>query len=331
MQRRNKTSEPNIQTVVSIAALSSEECVQKEGSEPRRVLSGIDLTIGRGQSWGITARTGFEIRLLLEVMGNIRPYGGGKCVLIERGMLRRKRVILPHVFYIGDTDMLYDNMNALEYLMFATENLRDDRLSMQEELFELLIGIGIGHISLSGIRWMTEEEKAVLALIAAAYSNCLLIVFNLPEAAFDDKLRGAVARVAERITQRGKTLVIGTKDCSLIQAACSHTAFITGGRILYQGTTEELRQTWDKVTVVVNDPDIASVRKRLEPVLANCTLAEKDGSLLIKAEGEAAPSRIFRQIAEAGVVPRSVQVNEKTVGNAYEELIQKSDLSEQLF
>lgn len=331
MQRRNKTSEPNIQTVVSMAALSSEECVQKEGSEPRRVLSGIDLTIGRGQSWGITARTGFEIRLLLEVMGNIRPYGGGKCVLIERGMLRRKRVILPHVFYIGDTDMLYDNMNALEYLMFATENLRDDRLSMQEELFDLLIGIGIGHISLSGIRWMTEEEKSVLALIAAAYSNCLLIVFNLPEASFDDKLRGAVARVAERITQRGKTLVIGTKDCSLIQAACSHTAFITGGRILYQGTTEELRQTWDKVAVVVNDPDIASVRKRLEPVLANCTLAEKDGSLLIKAEGEAAPSRIFRQIAETGVVPRSVQVNEKTVGNAYEELIQKSDLSEQLF
>ena len=53
-------------------------------------------------------------------MANIRPYDRGKCVLIERGMMRSKRVILRHVFYIGSSEMLYNNMNVLEFLMIST-------------------------------------------------------------------------------------------------------------------------------------------------------------------------------------------------------------------
>ncbi len=122
----------------------------------------------------------FEIKLLLEIMANIKPYHGGRCVLVERGMMRSKRIILEHVFYIGDSTMLYDNMNVLEFLMFATAKQKIKPACRQEQLFEFLIGIGLGHISLTPIKMLPGEEKAIIILLVAVYSESVMIVFNFP-------------------------------------------------------------------------------------------------------------------------------------------------------
>lgn len=318
--------------MVLMSALSSSECVLREGKEPVRVLREIDLSINEAESWGITARTAYEIRLLLEIIGNIRPYEGGKCVLVQRGMMRKKRVIQPHIFYIGNTDMLYDNMNTLEFLMFATAHVRKDRISMQEELFEFLIDIGLGELSLTGLRWLSSEEKALVALIAAAYSNSRIIIFNVPDAVFDERLRDAIGKTAELITRQGKALIIGTLDHALIQTACSHTAFIADGRLIYRGTAERLRMEFDTVALIIRDPDIGALKEHLANILTEYVLQEKDGVLLIKAVGEKGETQhIYRQIAKAGRMPQDIRIHEKNVHNAYEELVEQHDLPEQLF
>ncbi len=332
MEYRSRTHKKDIRNVALITALSSSEHVAREGLKLRRVLSDINLSIDRGESWGITARTGYEIRLLLEIVSNIRPYDSGKCVLAEHGMMRHKRVIQPHVFYIGGTDMLYGNMNVLEYLMFATAKTHKNSLLMQDELFEFLIGAGLGNISLSLIKLLDPEEKAVVELIAAAYSGSMMIVFNLPETSFDKRLQGAIARIAKLVTDNRSSLIIGTKDSILIQKACSHTAFIADGRILYEGTTDSLRQKYDRVAVIICDPDITGIKQRIEPVLDGCSLIERDGCLLVRTdEDEYDIRQIYQAIIECGVAPRIVSLNEKKVSNAYEELIRQNDISEQLF
>jgi ABC-2 type transport system ATP-binding protein len=160
----------------------------------------------------------------------------------------------------------------------------------------------------------------------------MLVIMNLPGLTFGDRLAGAVARTAEFIVQRGKTLVIGTMEHALIDKACSHTAFIADGRILYQGTADELRQTYDNVVFVIDDPDIAGIKQALSPALGGCALAERGGSLLVRAAGKTVtPSRVYQALLEAGITPRCVRANKKNVSNAYEELTLRHDLSEQLF
>ena len=332
MQRTGKKAKSKeIRNVVRMAGLKSAEHFVRECAEPRRVLDGVFMRVDRGQVWGVTARTACEIRLLLEVMGNITPYEDGKCVLAERGMMRRKRVILPHVFYIGGADMLYGNMNVLEYLCFATERQGGDRLAVQEELFERLIDFGLGHVSLAGIRWLTEEERAAVALLAAAHSDCLLVVFNLPEWQFDERLQGAIAKTAALMAASGKALVLGTLDKGLIQRACSHTAFVAEGRTIYQGRVNNLRRHFDKAAVIIEDGDIGGLKGKLAPVLVGCGLAEKDGRLQVMVRDEAvSPLEIYQRIAAAGIAPRGMRVNEKTVDNAYEELMRRHDLLERL-
>lgn len=314
--------------VVMMEGISSGEHFLVSGERPRRVLDDITLLIRKAEAWGINGTSLFEIRLLLEIMANIRPYDRGKCVLIERGMMRRKRVILRHVFYIGSSEMLYNNMNVLEFLMFATAKFKINKVVHQEQIFELIINIGLGHLSLTPNQMLTREEKAVITLIAAAYSDSQMIVFNLPEYVWDEVLIDAVAKLTSFIRERGKTLILATQNCLLIEKACSHTAILQDGQLIYSGTVENFSLNFDKVEVIIRDKAVHAMREKLAILLPGYKLVSKDDSLMISSIGSGAIDHgaIYKKIVESGFTPDSIEINPKTVQNAYEELMRQHDL-----
>ncbi len=317
-----------VKNIVLMEGVSSAERFLYENKKTKSVLEDISLQIDRGEAWGISGLSGYEIKLLLEIMANIRPYDKGRCVLIERGMLRHKRVILQHVFYIGNPDMIYNNMNVLEFLMFAMDCFHSDKVALQDEIFEFVLSMGLGHISLTPNKMLTEAEKAVVALLAAAYSDSIMLVFNFPEYDFEEPLVEAIARVSRFIRDRGKSLIIGTQNSSLIEKACSHTAFLMDGKLVYKGTVEELRLGYDKITVILRDPNVHSMQEKLTPLLMECKLSVKNDRLFISSkDGEDCdPGSIYKKIAEAGIVPEHMETNPKTVHNAYEEIVLRHDL-----
>lgn len=322
-----------VETVLLMERLSSREHLYIEGQEPLRVLREINLIFRRKESWALYGRSFFEIKLLLEIMANIKPYHDGKCVLVERGMMRNKRVILEHVFYIGAPTMLYDNMNVLEYLVFATARKGFSPIYRQEQLLELLVNVGLGHISLTTIKRLTREEKAVVTLLAAACSESVMIVFNLPQYVFDEALAGAIVKISNLLRERGKTLILGTRDSYLIERACSHTAYLAEGKIIYQGTVEELRSRYDKIILVIKDRNLHQIMEQLQPLLPLHRLSIVDDSLRISDSGEAIsdPLPLYGKIIEQGFAPQHVRINPKTVQNAFEELERQYDLQKRLF
>lgn len=317
-----------VKNIVLMEGVSSNEHFFYENKKTRPVLEDISLRIDRGEAWGISGLSGYEIKLLLEIMANIRPYDKGRCVLIERGMLRHKRVILQHVFYMGNADMIYNNMNVLEFLMFAIDRYKADKVALQEELFEFIIKLGLGHISLTPNKMLTEAEKAVIALIAAAYSDSRMIVFNFPEYDFEEVLAESIARLSGFIRDRGKSFIIGTQNSFLIEKACGHTAFLIDGKMVYQGTVEELRFGYDKIAVILRDPNIHHIQAQLASLLPECKLTVKDDRLFISSKegGGCDPGYIYKKIAEAGMIPEHMEINPKTVHNAYEEIVLRHDL-----
>ncbi len=323
----------SVETIALLQNISSLEYFSQKDRAPGRVLEDINLVVKKGEAWGITARSLFEIKLLLEILANIKPYDGGKCVLVERGMPRNKRTILQHVFYIGNSDMLYNTMNVLEYLMFALDRKNTaSRVELQEQVLEFVVAAGLGYVLLTPVKMLTKEEKAVVALMVAAQTGSLMTVFNLPEYAFDAVLVNAIARLSGFILAQGKALIIGTPDCVLIEKTCGHTAFIADGRLIYSGTVENLRVTYDKTEFILRDKDIYYLKERLAPLLPGYKLTIKDGSLFVGSRnGDAGGSAyIYGKLAEAGVIPEQIEINPKTVRNGYEELILHYDLQNEL-
>lgn len=316
--------------IVFMDQLTSSEMYLHDDQSLSPVLNEISLSIRQGETWGVNGSSLLQIKLLLEIMANIKPYHSGRCVLIEKGMMRRKRVVLPHVFYIGSPAMVYNNMNLLEYLMFATAKQKWETVERQEWIFEYVISIGLGNISLTPLRLLSREQKAVVILLAAALSDSQLIVFNLPDYRFDQVLCGAVAKIARLIAEKGKTLVIGTQECGLIEKCCTHIAFLIGGRLAFQGPLRRFKETYDQIVLTVWDKDAAKIAARLKKKLPRFQYSVKDGMLTVSS-GEAkrnTPKRLYDEIIKAGFSPEKVAINLKTVANACEGIKSKHDLQE---
>lgn len=322
-----------IENVVLMKELSSNEFYAYENKEPKRVLENINLHIKRSQVWGISGKSMFETKLLLEIIANIKPYYSGMCVLVERGMMRTKRIILPHVFYIGTSEMIYNNMNVLEFLMFATAKTGINEVIRQDQIFESLIRIGLDYISLSPINLLTKEEKAVIALIVAAYSKSMLIVYNFPTYKYNEVLTGAILKIADYIKRNGRTLVLSTHDCGFIQQICTHAAFLADGSIVYDGTVDNFRFTYDKVAFYIEDDNIAEISAKLIGLLPQYDLKTEGKDKLVISnykDDQSDAKMLYKKIIESGITPEKIKINTKTVENAYEEIMRQYDIQKQL-
>lgn len=322
-------NEKLVENVVKMENISSNEFFVTKNFEPKRVLENVSLLIKRKQVVAISGPSTFEIKLLLEIMANVKPYFSGRCVLIERGMMRLKRIILPHVFYIGTSEMIYKNMNVLEFLMFATAKSGLNEVERQDQVFESLINVGLGNISLSPISMLTREERVVIALLVSAYSKSNLIIVNLPQYVYDERLIGAIKKISDFIVRKGKTLVIGTQSCSLIQEACTDVVYISDGNVIYHGEVEKFQKTFDRIAFYIEDSNILEIYNKLAPLLPEYYLKIIDNSTMTISnylDDEQDATLLYNKLIEAGITPESVRINSKTVQNAYEEMMRRYDL-----
>ena len=325
--RFEQTPDP-IKYIVQVSRLdSSEVYLFPEGAE-EKVLREISFDIQRGDIWGIIGNEPFEVELLLEIVGSVRPYGSGKCILVERGMMRKKRKVLPHVFFIADGDVTFPNMNTLEYLMFATANLTLSPGERQAQILQRLLDTELYYLALVPIRSLSQAQKAVISLLAASFSKALLVIFSVSQLEFDKRLAEGIRGIAEIIADRGGAMLIGSRDCGMVQTACTHAGFLTGGKMEYQGPIGDLLAGLDKRIFIVTCKN---------PGQLSDSLKKLDSELKIQVYGQELHIYDFREppvrqsdflelIRKSGETVETLQTSKKTLENAYREVLSGHDL-----
>lgn len=313
--------------------LFSNEMVIADDEFPRPVLHDINLEIMKGEVWGVSGRSVLEIKLLLEIIANIKPYKDGRCVLLERGMMRLKRIILPHVFYIGTSSMIYNNMTVLEFLMFATGHKTFDVIRQQERIFEQLIALRLGNISLTPISTLTPEYKVLVLLLTAYYSSSQLIVLNIPDLNFSEEHIAPLRHIAQLIQNEDKTLIFSSLDDQLIEKIGTHTVVLVNGTVAYSGEIRQFCETYDRVVLIVTDYHADQLLSVLQSQLPQFDYSiGTDNCLIIKDYESSKPNlqQLYQKIAEAGFAPVRVLINRKNYKNACEEIIRRYDIQKQL-
>lgn len=300
----------------------SMEYYQKDDHEPKQILKDISLTMHKGEIWEILGTSAFELRLLLEIIANSRAYQKGTCVLAHKGMMRKKRGILPHVYYIGSTNMLFDNMNVLEYLMFITAKDKGDVVERQKRIFQDLLDMELGYLSLSTIRSLTPAQRSVVTLMAALMSESELIVWNIARLQYDELCKKALTCICEEIKKQEKTLVFSTFDYAMCECISTHIAGVKNGTICYKGSTSSFMETWDHASVIIEDDEPTMIKEALMLVYPDITCEIKDQVMILSDEQhrEKFYQHVFDTLAIHEIYPRSIVKHKICVENAWKEV-----------
>ncbi len=328
--------EINSDQLVVMRDVYSNEYYKSAKNHPVQVLKNISFETKRAKVWSILGNSVFEIMLLTEIMAGARTYQKGQCSLSGLGMMRRKRTVLPHTFYIGSTNMLFNNMKVLEYLMFATSKNKIDPLIRQKQILEKLIAVGLDFVALTPIEILTPEEKAVVTLFCATYSQSSLLIMNLPRLIYDLQLVKVMANISELIISENKTLIITTQCFELAQAISTDVMLIHEGCILHKGNKQSFLEKYDKVIYLVQVEDTQNVLSLLSIALPQYTYSinDTDSNIIQVFDYNKCTTNenFYNVFCKIGITPQAIIRNELSLKNAYieilrEKIVQKENMT----
>ena len=253
-KQRNYTPNGEEKTAVLMDNVSSMELFAQPDGRYLKVLYDLSLTIPVGRRHGITGDGAFELQLISEIIGNVKPHEKGSCSLMEIGMMRQKRRILPHVYYINDQRVLFEHMHVLGYLMFASEHAPGNPEVKQRDWLKLLLRTGLYPFALTYIRSLNPAEYAIVSSLVAYASQARLVVMDFSRIDVPETLIDPLSALLEECTAAGKTVVLASRQRELVQRACTDASFLVDGTIVAGGSVHALCAAYDRRVLRIDTP-----------------------------------------------------------------------------
>lgn len=231
---------------------------------------------------------------------------------------------LDSIIYILHHDMLYETMNVLEYLMFASRHQKKTTRKKQRELLDLLTSVGLDYICLTPIRLLTSEEKMVVLLFIALYSKKSYVIFDITDYEFDMSLIYCMKELILRLKTSDTTLILGTMQPKLIGICMEDTLFLHENQIRYYGSVHELHHSMDRVLYVINHSEIETIVTQLENAFPMYEIGSGNNLVFImrKDSSQRDDTMFFTTLAKEGIVPDSIKINHGHIENSFQELIE---------
>lgn len=302
--------------------VASMEYYQKGNEQPVQVFQDLNFEALEGEIWAIIGNRAFEVRLFLEIIANARPYKDGRCVLNETGMMRKKRLILPHVYYIGSTNMMFENMTVLEYLLFITAKEPGDAEDRKQRIANDLLDMNLGYLSTTVIGKLTPPEKSVVALAAGYYTESKLIIWNLARLHYDEKCILAIQMITQEFQRQKRTLIFSSFDYQMVEACATHIAPLYDGRFLCNLTVRDFIQKWDHLCAVIKDDRAQEMESYLLSVCPQYEYRRNQDTLEIwdRNHNFAAYDAICATLGKHYYYPKFVEQHPYCVENAWKEI-----------
>jgi ABC-2 type transport system ATP-binding protein len=205
-------------------------------------VSQINLTIPDGQFFGFLGPNGAGKTTTIKILvGLLRPTSG--TVSIEGFDVQTQPIQAKQVVgFIPDKPFIYEKLTGKEFLRFTAglyqvkEHHVETRIEQLLEMFELADwGDELVESYSHGMR-----QKLVMS--AALIHQPKVIVVDEPMVGLDPKGARLVKQIFKDICTQGTTIFMSTHTLEIAEQMCDQIAILQQGKIIAQGTIDELRQ-----------------------------------------------------------------------------------------
>jgi ABC-2 type transport system ATP-binding protein len=255
-------------------------------------------------------------------VGLIGPNGAGKTTsmlimtsLLQRdgGMVRVGGIdperdplaVRRHVGYMPDFFGVYEGLRAREYLEFfaATQNIRP--AARPAVVADLLALVDLEGKADADVNTLSRGMKQRLSLARALIHDPELLVLDEPASGLDPRARVELRELIAELQRMGRTIVISSHILSELEGVCSHLAVVDHGRVLAQGTVEEIRSrlfAQRRVRVRVAPAMIEAAEELLDDN-ADVTDVEVERGVLrfVFSGDDAGSARLLGEVIAAGI------------------------------
>jgi len=199
-------------------------------------LDALDLTVAEGEVYGYLGPNGAgkttTIRLLL---GLHRPTSGRAELF---GVDAWEDPVRAHarVAYVAGEPFLWPSLTAEETFEFLARLHGATDVAYRDELVERF-----QLETRKKIRALSKGNRQKVQLLAALATRADLLLLDEPTGGLDPLMEATFRECIREAKARGQTVFLSSHILSEVEALCDRVGILRGGRLVDQGTLEELR------------------------------------------------------------------------------------------
>ena len=239
--------------MIDAPAIRTQELAKRYGSIT--ALAGLTMTIPRGDIFGFLGPNGAGKTTAVKLLLGLTPPTAGQAEVL--GAAIGDRDALRRVGYLPELFRYQSWLSAREVLALHCELAGLDRAAWQREIEDALAIVGLADRGSGRVGTFSKGMQQRLGLGVALLGAPDLVVLDEPTSALDPVGRHDVREIIRGLGERGTTVFLNSHLLSEVEQVCHRVAIVDRGRVVAEGTLDELLGG-DTVRIRVTDLDRAA-------------------------------------------------------------------------
>jgi ABC-2 type transport system ATP-binding protein len=283
-------------------------------------VDGIDLAIPPGCIYGLLGPNGAGKTTIINILATLLKADGGTAKIFGHDVQHEAQIVRQLISVTGQSATIDEKLSATENLIIFARLLGLSRSEAHRKVVELLEEFGLTDAAKRTLDKFSGGMRRRLDIAASLIVQSPLIFLDEPTAGLDPRTRIQMWNVIKRLVSSGSTILLTTQYLDEADQLADRIAVIDHGRVVAEGTPNELKVTVGVATLhlrVADEKDIVEAMRIIQTVLK--AKASTSDHTLITAQ-MADPERVtdlLLALREADIHLAEVSVQEPTLDEAF--------------
>ena len=220
-----------------------------------------------------------------EVLGFLGPNGAGKTTTMkaistflvpEEGSIRigdyliseNQEEVKKHIGYLPENNPLYTDMPVIDYLWYTAELYGIPKNKIKGRILEMVKVCGLEGEKHKNIGEMSKGYQQRVGLAQALIHDPDVLILDEPTSGLDPNQIIEIRELIKKIGKQ-KTVILSSHILAEVEATCDRIMIINKGKIVADGTSEDLRkhaQGKEVLQITIEDGDANDIFEALKKI-----------------------------------------------------------------
>jgi ABC-2 type transport system ATP-binding protein len=288
----------------------------------------------------VTALNNLSVTVPKGAIGLLGPNGSGKTTMIrtllglisiDRGTgeildldIRRQQLdIRRSVGFVPEDECLFPQVEGVEFVAYAGELVGMSSKDALQRAHEVLDYVGLGEARYRKSETYSTGMKQRLKLASAIVHDPTLLILDEPTNGMDPAGREDLLELCRDLSRRkGMSLLFSSHLLPDVESVCDYVVVMGAGKVLTQGTIQELKQIHSRCFEVRLKTEPGSFANRLQAM--GCTTETREDLLVVRVPEGATQEIFWRVVAEQGQQIRYLRPQRSTLEEVFLQAVEKT-------
>lgn len=248
----------------------------------------ISLKVARGEVLGFLGPNGAGKSTTMKMLTGFLEPDGGTARICGIPVAERPKEAKSRIGYLPEGAPAYGDMTPGSFLGFIAEIRGFDGAAKSDRVAAAIARTGLEHVIDQPIETLSKGFKRRVGLAQAILHDPPVLIMDEPTDGLDPNQKHHVRSLIAEMA-KDKAIIVSTHILEEVEAVCSRAVVIDRGRIVADGTAEDLQRQmpYHNAVALMVDHERAEVITNALSAIANVQsverLAQKNGHIQLRA------------------------------------------------